>query len=57
MLTMMKIFKLTALSISEVRRADEFGALADRHLRYSIIPTSDHFSFSDLELERLSAGS
>lgn len=42
-------------TISEVRRADQLGALTDRQLGYAIVPAANDFTLSDLELEGLSA--
>ena len=42
---------VTAGAVGKVRRANQTGALSDAHLSNSLIPTLDHFSLADAELE------
>ncbi len=51
---MIRIYsRIAALSIGIVRRAGQLGTLADAHLCHALIPSFDHLTCTQLELERL----
>jgi len=47
--------RMTPLTVRVVGRTDEVGPFADAHLGHPFVPSSNHLTLSNLELERLSS--